>query len=95
MKIFRRLSAIAALLCLLPLTGAIGAGLLAELHGCQLHEGFVNECIIMGADRGELLYGLFVGGWIALFTLPLFMLIIVIWVVVEIIHWVLKRRHAR
>jgi hypothetical protein len=41
------------------------------LYGCELHEGFVNPCIIFGADRGELLYALGVMGWFMLVTLPI------------------------
>jgi len=54
-----------------PLGLALGAGVVASHYGCALHEGYSNPCIVFGADRGELLYGLFISGWLSLITLPL------------------------
>ena len=71
MRIARVILILVILVSLLPLGFALGAAWLAEAHGCDLHEGFVNPCVIAGADRGEALYTVFVSGWFALLTLPL------------------------
>ena len=47
----------------LPFVPSLWAKAHAEAHGCQLHEGFVNPCMVDGVDQGEMLYGLFVSGW--------------------------------
>ena len=47
----------------LPFAPSLWAKALADAHGCQLHEGFVNPCVVDGIDQGEMLYGLFVSGW--------------------------------
>ncbi|WP_299200883.1 hypothetical protein [uncultured Tateyamaria sp.] len=43
---------------------------LAQIHGCTLHEGFANPCVIWGKGRGEMLAGMFVMGWFMLITVP-------------------------
>lgn len=53
-----------------PLIVTLSAGAIAEWYGCVLHEGYPNPCVILGADRGELLYGLGVFGWLSLVTIP-------------------------
>ncbi len=53
-----------------PLFAVIWASSFAARHGCDLHEGFANPCIIDGKDWGETLYTAFVSGWFMLITLP-------------------------
>lgn len=53
-----------------PLVSVIVASGIASAHGCTLHEGFVNPCVIGGQDRGELLYQMAVAGWLMMLTLP-------------------------
>ena len=53
-----------------PMFSVIVAGMAADMAGCTLHEGFTNPCVIAGKDRGELLYGMFVMGWLFLVTMP-------------------------
>ena len=59
------------LLAAAPLIVALGAGAYAANHGCVLHEGFVNPCIVDGQDVGQTLYQLGMVGWFAIATLPL------------------------
>lgn len=47
------------------LASTISAGL-----GCTLHEGAVNQCVVLGIDIGEGLYTMFGMGWLFLLTLP-------------------------
>lgn len=91
MKIFRWISGIAALVCALPLLSLLFAGTMASLAGCELHEGFVNPCLILGADWGGLLYGMGVMGWLFLATGPVMIFILGLWALVEIIAFVKRR----
>lgn len=60
----------AALGGLAPLIITLSAGAVAEMNGCILHEGYPNPCVILGADRGDILYTLGVFGWFSLVTIP-------------------------
>ena len=62
---------VATLIAFAPLVSVMAASALAQSHGCALDEGSVHPCIILGADRGELLYDMFVMGWLFLLTMPL------------------------
>jgi hypothetical protein len=57
-------------ICLLPLVAILWSSWFAARHGCTLHEGFANPCIVNGRDWGEMLYSAFVSGWFMLLTLP-------------------------
>lgn len=52
-----------------PLVSVFLAGTIADLNGCSLHEGFVQPCIVLGADIGGLLYNMIAIGWLMLISL--------------------------
>lgn len=52
-----------------PLASVFLAGLIADLNGCGLHEGFVQPCIALGTDIGGLLYNMTAFGWLMLISL--------------------------
>ena len=58
-------------MALFPLIVALGAGLIANAFSCELHEGFVNPCKVLGVDIGSQLYSAFVLGWLAILTIPI------------------------
>ncbi len=58
------------LVSLTPVVAVIWASRFAARHGCDLHEGFVNPCVVNGTDWGQTLYTAFVSGWFMLVTLP-------------------------
>jgi hypothetical protein len=83
-----------------PLIGVMLASWTAEANGCVLHEGFVNPCVVGGVDRGQLLYSLFVLGWLMLASIPLGAGALCVWLLALIVHRVLwgrasKERHPR
>jgi len=80
------------IVALLPLFSVLFAGLVADSAGCGLHEGFAQPCMINGEDWGELLYTLFVLGWLMLATIPLGLMALIVWTVVIIVHFILWRR---
>lgn len=80
-------------LCLLPLAGVLLSTLIAGVLGCELSEGAVEPCSLLGLDIGGLLSSLFFTGWFALFTLPLIAVILALWALLEGgIHW--RRRRS-
>mgnify|MGYP006953970278 CR=1 FL=1 len=84
MKLFRILIVLALLICLAPLISIAVAGWIARSHGCTLHEGFVNPCVINGKDYGETLYQMGVMGWLMLASIPIAAGLILLWIAVEI-----------
>jgi len=79
----RRAVVLAAALCLLPMAVSLFSILLAGILGCELNEAGSETCLVLGLDFGGFLSGLFVMGWMALFTLPLLLAILVIWALYE------------
>jgi len=83
------------LILLAPMFGVIWASGFAARHGCALHEGFANPCVVGGRDYGDTLYGFFVGGWLMLVTLPVGMIVgiaLLAMVLRDILRWRRARR---
>jgi hypothetical protein len=76
----------------LPLISVIIAGTLASSHGCTLHEGYSNPCMILGADRGELLYTMGVMGWFMFLTVPVALYGIGTSIVMALVAFFTRRR---
>jgi hypothetical protein len=93
MRIFRLLTVVLALICLLPLASVALSSLIAGSAGCQLNEAGVHPCVINGRDYGEVVYAMFVSGWFALVTVPALVVIVLIWAVGEISHTIWKMRN--
>ncbi|MDQ6860687.1 MAG: hypothetical protein M3032_05975 [Verrucomicrobiota bacterium] len=81
-----------ALITLAPVGSVAFAGLVANSHGCQLDEGSVHPCVIVGKDYGETLYTLGVLGWLMLITLPAGALAFLVWLIIVLVHWRTWRR---
>lgn len=94
MRLFRILTALAILACLSPMISVAIAGYIASSHGCTLHEGFPNPCVINGTDYGETLYTMGVLGWLMLATMPIAAGLLLLWIVVEVAAFIHRRRKA-
>jgi hypothetical protein len=94
MKWFRAIAALAMLACLSPVAALTYVAYMANRYGCTVHEGFVNPCIVEGVDIGARLYALGMTGWLLLATLPVFVAVAALWIVVEVARWVAARRRA-
>ena len=92
MRVFRTVTAILVVLCILPLLAPMAAGLTASLAGCQLDEGSVHPCEVFGADVGPALYGLGVAGWLMVLTLPALGVVILVWAGIEAGNFLARRR---
>ena len=79
-------------LALAPLGSVAIASWLAEANGCTLHEGFVNPCMVNGAEMGDTLYAMFVLGWLMLASIPFGAAAVLAWLVILIVHRLVWRR---
>lgn len=95
MRLSRRIMTIMAALSLLPLVGILLTALLAGLFGCEVNEGGPTPCLIMGMDAGGMLSGMMTLGWFALLTIPLLMMLVGVWALVEAYMWGRQRRKSR
>lgn len=73
------LAAGATVLAWLPFLLAYTAHTLAARHGCTLHGGYANPCVIDGEDWGQTLYGWGVMAWFIMLTWPLMLASLVGW----------------
>ena len=78
----------------LPVVSLLLAVLFATAFGCQLDEGSVHPCVVLGLDFGGLLYPMAVGGWFVMFTIPLAGLALLVWLIVLVVLLV-RRRYRR
>lgn len=92
--LFRILAALVLLACLAPIAAVTYVAIMAQTYGCVVHEGFVNPCVVDGVDIGQRLYTLGMMGWLLLVTLPAFVATALIWIVVETVRWIVRRRVA-
>jgi hypothetical protein len=87
--------AIILLFAVLPVVSLLLAVLFASAFGCQLDEGSVHPCVVVGLDFGGLLYPMAVGGWFVMFTVPLAGLALIVWLIVLVVLlFIRRRRHA-
>jgi hypothetical protein len=91
MRSVRKLTGVGLVLCALPAVCVVGASVIAGAQGCALNEGSVNPCVVAGHDVGGLLYGMFLMGWGALFTIPIAALLLVFWIGAEGVNAVRRR----
>lgn len=75
-----------------PLLSALAAGAIANAYGCHVDEGRTHPCIVHGSDLGEMLYTMFVAGWLMFLTVPAGAVAFLLWVVAIAIHLYLRRR---
>ena len=83
--------ALILLLGAFPLLSLLLAVLFASAFGCQLDEGSVHPCLILGLDFGGLLYPMAVGGWFVVFTIPLAGLALIVWLIVLVVLLFMRR----
>lgn len=77
-----------------PVLSVVTAGFGRISHGCQLDEGSAHPCIVLGRDRGDRHYILFVLGWLGLITLPTGAIALVVFSVVVLILKAKQKRAA-
>ncbi len=80
------------LFAIFPILSVLAASGLSTIGGCELNEGDVNACSVLGIEMGGLLYTMFVMGWFALVTLPYGGLVAVIGLILYVIAKIVLRR---
>ena len=75
-----------------PLVPVMIAAIIAASRGCQLDEGSVHTCIVIGKDIGKLLYGMSMMGWFGIGTFPTGMIALAIF---SLIVWWRNRSTAK
>lgn len=62
-----------------PILVALTAGLVAATLGCQLDEGNIHSCRLLGIDLGGVLYFFGMFGWFTLMTIPFGAMGLLVW----------------
>ncbi|KWT71560.1 hypothetical protein APY04_0413 [Hyphomicrobium sulfonivorans] len=93
MRIFRWIMMIIVAICVLPFICTLLADMIVAMAGCDFNLGASQTCAIGGLDIGPALYFLAMQGYALFFTVPVLILTLPLWAIVEIVHW-LRARHA-
>lgn len=64
-----------ALFGMSPILLAVFSGTIAKWLGCTVNESKTYPCVRWGFDFGKLLYTMFVLGWLSLMTMPIAMVL--------------------
>ena len=78
------------LLAFSPFIGAMAAGTIANVYGCQLDEGSIHPCMVNGRDIGQTLYTFGVLGWLGLATIPIGLVVLGIYLVIVILFYLVR-----
>jgi hypothetical protein len=69
------------------LIGLIGA-IIATIGSCQVDEGSVHPCILLGMNLGGLLYRVGLMPWLALITIPTGEIALGVWGIMASLIWI-------
>jgi hypothetical protein len=75
-----------------PLISALIAGSIASANDCRLDEGSSHTCLVNGRDLGPTLYSMGVFGWLMIATIPIGLVVLVVYLVIMLIVWIILRR---
>ena len=78
-----------------PLLTLLSAVLFASAFDCQLDEGSIHPCVVLGLDFGGLLYPMAVGCWFVMFTIPLAGLALIVWLIAWVVLLFTRRHRIR
>ncbi len=96
MKTTRSIFAISVTaLTLLPIAAVMLTAMLAAITGCDVNESAPQTCQVLGVEIGGLLATLMATGWMALFLIPLVIVIALLWAVFEAGAYLYRRRRLR
>jgi hypothetical protein len=78
-----------------PILVALTAGLVAVALGCQLDEGNIHACPLLGIDLGGVLYFFGMFGWFTLMTIPFGGIGFLVWLVFAVVLLVRRLRRSK
>ena len=79
----------------LPVVATVAASAVAGMIGCTLDKGGAHACVLFGRDIGGALHTMYVSGWFAKVTIPVAVMVLVVWGVVALVLLLLHRRRQR
>jgi len=71
----------------IPIISVAIASYVSNYCGCTLNEGSVHPCQLFGYEIGELLYSMFVFGWLSLATIPIGLVLLLALTIFSIINY--------
>jgi hypothetical protein len=77
-----------------PVLVALTAGLVAAVLGCQLDEGNVHACPLLGIDLGTTLYFFGMFGWLMVMTIPVGGIGFLVWLGFAVVLLVRRLRRS-
>ena len=86
MRAFRTLIIVLLLLCLVPPLSLLTATLVARWAKCELDPSTPVPCTILGGDFGDVLFKVADFGYYAVETIPAFVALLAMWIIVEIVR---------
>ncbi|MEQ9233443.1 hypothetical protein [Coleofasciculus sp. E2-BRE-01] len=94
MRVLKHVVVVSAILLfsISPILSVLIASLIADRFGCRLHEGFANPCIINGKDYGETLTSMFIAGWYIFLSIPIGMVLLILYPVSIVLIKAMKRK---
>ena len=78
-----------------PILVALTAGLVAVALGCQLDEGNIHACPLLGIDLGGVLYFFGMFGWFTLMTIPFGGIGFLVWLCFAVVLLVRRLRRSK
>jgi hypothetical protein len=78
-----------------PVIATLAASGMGRALGCTLNAGGAHPCLLFGLDIGGALHVMFVSHWFAMVTVPVAIMVLVVWAVVALILLLLHRRRQR
>jgi hypothetical protein len=94
MKIYWQVLGFIAFFTLAPWVTVYIAAVIADLNGCTISATEALPCMIWGADRGEMLFGLASVADFAYITLSVGLMLLLIWIAILWVSYLAWRRKA-
>lgn len=95
MKIYWQVLGLIAFFALAPWVIVYVAAAIADLNGCTLSATEVLPCVILGADRGDTLFGLASFADFAYISLSVGLMLFLIWIAILAVSYMAWRRKAQ
>ncbi len=82
-----RLSLTVFVISILPFICVLLSDIISSSIGCSVNEASAENCYLWGMDISDVLYSLFVSGWLGLITIPLGCMVAFVLFIMALISW--------
>ncbi|MBN9294802.1 MAG: hypothetical protein J0G96_12570 [Flavobacteriia bacterium] len=69
------------------------ASLIGNCAQCTVNEAGVHNCILFGKNHGETLYSMMVFGWFSIITIPIGIILFIVWTIYVILLLIVKQKN--